>query len=84
MLISALILPGCATVYSSIVEQFLQTITTFEEYGPTSLPMLLTHSNLQDRQANLYLGISAFLTCFLFEWLDALNAHLVSITVALD
>ena len=44
-------------MYSSIVEQLLQTIATFEEYGPTSLPMLLTHSNLQERQANLYLGI---------------------------
>ena len=60
LLISVLILPGSATVYSSIVEQFLQTIATFEEYVPSSLPMLLTHSNLQDRQANLYLGIARY------------------------
>ena len=58
LLISVLILPGWATVYSSIVEQFLQTIATLDEYGPTSLPILLTHSNLQERQANLYLGIA--------------------------
>ena len=71
LLISELMLPGRATVYSSIVEQLLQTIATFEEYGPTSFPTLLTHSNLQDRQANLYLGIARLLICFLSEWQHA-------------
>lgn len=54
-----------ATVYDPIVEQALQTITIFEDCKPTSLPIPLIHSNLQERHTNLYLAISLSYQLFL-------------------